>query len=99
MYTDLQTVREEYQSAKRAGNFDRSLVRLMAEERNLWISGSALGLWILLHRFRNLLKKYHNEIDKVDVRVDKIDGIVRVDKVDTYKLKLPAIKSILKKTE
>lgn len=63
MYLDLQSVREEYQSAKRVGNFDRSLARLMAEERNAWISGSALGLWILLHRYRSLLKKYHRLLD------------------------------------
>ena len=59
MQMELQQVNEQYIFAKRGGNFDKSLIKLMAEERNAWISGSALGLWILLHRYCTLLKKYH----------------------------------------
>lgn len=73
MYLDVQSMREEYQFSKRAGNFDRSLARLMAEERNAWISGSALGLWIILHRYRNLLKKYHRLLDGIEsLKMDKL---------------------------
>lgn len=78
MYLDLQSVREEYQSAKRVGNFDRSLARLMAEERNAWISGSALGLWILLHRYRSLLKKYHRLLDNDSRKTVYFEGVEAV---------------------
>jgi hypothetical protein len=67
MYLGLQSIREEYQSAKKAGNFDRSLAKLMAEERNVWISGSAFGLWVILHRYRSLLKKYHNILEEQQI--------------------------------
>ena len=76
MYTGLQTVRSEYESAKRAGNYDRALVNLLAEERNAWISGSALGLWIILHRYRNLLKKYHRLVDNGVESLKVINGAV-----------------------
>lgn len=34
-------------------------IKLLASERNLWISASATCLWIILHRFRNLQKRFH----------------------------------------
>ena len=66
-YADMKQASIDYVSSRKAGNFDRSLVRLMAEERNAWISGFATVLWVLLHRFRNLLKKYYNLMDSVPI--------------------------------
>jgi hypothetical protein len=85
IYLGLHSIKEEYQSAKKAGNFDRSLARLMTEERNVWISGSTLGLWIILHRYRSLLKKYQGIVDEYELNLpivrqrsvtfkDKVDG-------------------------
>jgi hypothetical protein len=81
MYLELQSIREEYQFAKRAGNFDRTLARLMAAERNVWISGSAFGLWVILHRYRSMLKKYYRFIDNGVEGLKVINGAVYVESV------------------
>ncbi len=81
MYSRLQTIRQEYYFAKRAGSSDRVLARLMAEERNVWISGSAFGLWIILHRYRNLLKKYH-KLQDYQVPISTINFVRDVETRD-----------------
>lgn len=43
---------------------DRLLIKLLAEERNCWISGCCLTLWIGVHRYRSLLKKYYKLEDE-----------------------------------
>src|SRR4051794_29719780 len=43
---------------------DRLLIKLLAEERNCWISGCCLALWIGVHRYRSLLKKYYRLQDE-----------------------------------
>jgi hypothetical protein len=44
---------------------ERGLVSLLAAERNAWISGCFTTLWVILHRYRSLLKKYHNLREQV----------------------------------
>jgi len=39
------------------GHTSDALVKLLASERNVWITGTGWCLWVLLHRFRNLVKK------------------------------------------
>ena len=78
-YVDMKMAYVEYHSAKLVGNFDRALVRLMAEERNAWISGFAFVLWALLHRYRNLLKKY---FDLIDMRTQYMNVPIRTHKCD-----------------
>jgi hypothetical protein len=57
---DVRQVQEEYRMSKSAGGrSDKALIRLLAEERNAWISGFAFSLWVLLHRFRSVLKSHH----------------------------------------
>jgi hypothetical protein len=63
-FSDMGQAWTEYHESKKAGRSDRTLIRLMAEERNAWISGFAFVLWVLLHRFRNLLKQNHRLIDE-----------------------------------
>lgn len=50
----------------------RVLIKLLAEERNCWICGCNLLLWIGVHRYRNLLKAYYRSQDeKAAVIVEK----------------------------
>ncbi|KAH9260717.1 hypothetical protein BASA81_001184 [Batrachochytrium salamandrivorans] len=44
---------------------DRLLVKALACERNAWISGFNLAAWIVLHRYRSLLKRYYRLKDTV----------------------------------
>jgi hypothetical protein len=60
MYNDLKLVRVDYEMAKKGGNFDKQLIKLMVEERNLWISGFAFVLWVLLYKLCYLLKAYYD---------------------------------------
>eukprot|EP00514_Thraustochytrium_sp_LLF1b_P005347 CAMPEP_0184527048 /NCGR_PEP_ID=MMETSP0198_2-20121128/10987_1 /TAXON_ID=1112570 /ORGANISM="Thraustochytrium sp., Strain LLF1b" /LENGTH=73 /DNA_ID=CAMNT_0026918675 /DNA_START=315 /DNA_END=536 /DNA_ORIENTATION=- len=50
--------KEDYEGAKSiGGNISQALVKLLAAERNMWISACALGLWVVLHRYRSLMKR------------------------------------------
>ena len=63
---------EEYQQAKEVGgDRHRSHVKLLAEQRNAWISGFAFVLWVILHRYRSLLKQNYRLQDKLAERVDQ----------------------------
>ena len=62
---ELNKLTKEYRGEKdfHKGNIpvedrDRLLIKLLAEERNCWIAGSCVFLWIGVHRYRSLLKKY-----------------------------------------
>ncbi|GBG26599.1 Hypothetical Protein FCC1311_028202 [Hondaea fermentalgiana] len=56
----MENSRKDYVSAKHKGGIAlEQRVRLLAAERNLWITGCSAGLWILLHRFRTLQKRYN----------------------------------------
>ena len=85
-YADMKQASTEYYASKKAGNFDRPLVRLMVEKRNAWISGFACVLWVLLHRFRNLLKKYHVLLESKQ-KIITVEKIVYVDKPKPIELK------------
>ncbi len=65
MHADLNQVYQDYTIAKKNGNSDRQLVKLMAEERNIWISGSAFWLWVVLYSYINTLKKYFKLVDSL----------------------------------
>lgn len=43
---------------------DRALIKLLAEERNCWICGCNLVLWVGVHRYRSLLKRYYRSEDQ-----------------------------------
>uniref|UniRef100_A0A7S2S677 BAP29/BAP31 transmembrane domain-containing protein n=1 Tax=Mucochytrium quahogii TaxID=96639 RepID=A0A7S2S677_9STRA len=50
--------KEVYDSVKMSGgNTSPALIKLLAAERNAWISGTACCLWLFLHRFRHLMKR------------------------------------------
>mmetsp|Transcript_14438 Transcript_14438/g.25697 ORF Transcript_14438/g.25697 Transcript_14438/m.25697 type:complete len:129 (+) Transcript_14438:507-893(+) len=48
-----------------AGDALEPRVKLLAAERNVWITGSAWVLWVLLHRFRSLQRRYNQLLDQV----------------------------------
>jgi hypothetical protein len=64
----MNTLHQQYKGREqRGGTFedkDRLLIKLLAEERNCWISGCCLALWIGVHRYRSLLKKYYRLEDE-----------------------------------
>ena len=57
---------------------DRLLIRLLAEERNSWISGCCLTLWLGVHRYRSLLKKYYKLDDEKKKRPEGGSGVSAV---------------------
>lgn len=57
-YQEYDERKDIYTSAKRGGGDQaQALIKLMAAERNCWISLTATGLWLILHRYRSLLKR------------------------------------------
>ena len=57
---DMWQLQLEYKKSKT----DRNLIQLLAEERNAWIAGCCAVLWICVHRYRNLLKRYHRLLEE-----------------------------------
>ena len=57
---DLFTLRDQY--AASTDKPERTLVRILAEERNAWISASCIALWSIAHRYRSLMRKYHDAV-------------------------------------
>lgn len=47
---------EDYKSNKNFG--ERPKIKLLAAERNVWLSLYATSMWFFLHRYRHLQKKY-----------------------------------------
>lgn len=57
-YQEYDERKDIYLSVKRSGGQESpALVKLMASERNCWISLTATLLWLMLHRYRSLLKR------------------------------------------
>ncbi|KAH9260716.1 hypothetical protein BASA81_001183 [Batrachochytrium salamandrivorans] len=68
---NLNKLHNDYRGGERHVNTgsvveDRSrvLIKLLAEERNCWICGCNLMLWVGVHRYRNLLKAYYRSQDE-----------------------------------
>lgn len=52
------------------GEKEDALIDLLASERNVWISGAAFCGWLILHRYRSLLKKYYRLEDTTNKKVN-----------------------------
>jgi hypothetical protein len=63
---ELVRIQKEYRGFQQERFEDRNRlqVKLLAEERNCWISGCCLTLWLGVHRYRSLLKKYYKLEDE-----------------------------------
>lgn len=60
-YQDMVIARLGYAAEKARGHHykerDRWLVKVLAKQRNFWASFCVLMMWVMLHRYRSLLKK------------------------------------------
>mmetsp|Transcript_15737 Transcript_15737/g.17766 ORF Transcript_15737/g.17766 Transcript_15737/m.17766 type:complete len:148 (-) Transcript_15737:219-662(-) len=64
--------KEVYYSVKHSGGHQSpALTKLMAAERNVWISLAASVLWLLLHRYRSLMKRCFRAEDFVAADASK----------------------------
>lgn len=45
---------------KKGGEREEALANMLGTQRNVWISASAVCGWIILHRYRALLKKFYH---------------------------------------
>ena len=61
---------ETYNEAKHHGHGPDALVKLLAAERNAWISGCAVALWVILHRHRSLIKRANTLEARAGLRED-----------------------------
>ena len=67
---DMMELHAAYHSG--APKSERVLIKLLAEERNAWISGCCAALWVGLHRYRSLLKKLHAAHEQAALRNDPL---------------------------
>lgn len=57
-YVSMRMHSEEYMAIKlRGGDSNKSLISLLAAERNIWISTCGGALWVILFRYRSLLQR------------------------------------------
>lgn len=76
---DLFTLREQYEASP--DKPERTLVRILAEERNAWISASCIALWSIAHRFRSLMRKYHDAVGSGDEKASSSAGTTTTNTV------------------
>lgn len=68
-YRKMTRARALFQHVKlKGGNKKDSLIRLLAAQRNVWMAASGFFAWIFLHRYRSLLKKYLESLEKNNER-------------------------------
>lgn len=78
---EMNQLHKQYKGREEGRTFedkDRLLIKLLAEERNCWISGCCLALWIGVHRYRSLLKKYYKLEDDRSRKFDSASGPAQV---------------------
>lgn len=61
---EMRQVSAQYREARGEVRTTELKIKLLAEERNAWISACCMTLWLVVHRFRNLLKKYYQTVDE-----------------------------------
>jgi hypothetical protein len=56
---------------------DRWIVKILGAERGCWISGCCLLMWVFIHRYRHLMKKYLISKDELAAMQKALDEAKR----------------------
>mmetsp|Transcript_4859 Transcript_4859/g.6150 ORF Transcript_4859/g.6150 Transcript_4859/m.6150 type:complete len:145 (+) Transcript_4859:103-537(+) len=71
-YQSYDNNKEVYYNVKNHGGHQpHALVKLMAAERNVWISTLGCALWLILHRYRSLMKRCFRAESLLENEVEK----------------------------
>lgn len=71
MYFDLKNIENDHENAKKLGsNSDRLLIKMLREQRNIWISSCAFCSWLILYMLCDLFKKYFDALEHIKIIAD-----------------------------